>query len=167
MELKGKKYDGKRNHLNNLLKTHSFKYEKMNSSHFKECILLNDKWCSEKKKESEEFPNIECEGMVVREAFDNFEFLELTGGVIKIDGKITAFSIGQMLNSDTAVIHIEKADPLVRGMSQLINREFVRNAWSDATYINREQDMGHVGLRKAKMSYHPVRMEKKYNIMLK
>ena len=167
IELKGKKYDGKRNHLNYFFRMNTFSYEKMLNKHFAQCTELNEVWCKEKKRESELFPNIECEAEVVKEALDNFEALGLTGGVILIDGKIKAFSLGEKLTADTAVIHIEKADPSIRGLSQLINREFVRNEWSSYTYINREQDMGHPGLRKAKMSYHPVKLEKKFNIMLK
>lgn len=167
IELKGKRYDGKRNHLNYFLRTRTFSYQKMSKEHFAQCSELNDIWCKEKKRESELFPNIECEAEVVKEALANFSALGLTGGVILIDGKIKAFSIGEKLTADTAVIHIEKADPTIRGLSQLINREFVRNEWANFTYINREQDMGHPGLRKAKMSYHPVKLEKKFNIMLK
>jgi hypothetical protein len=167
IDLKGKKYDGKRNHLNYFLRTYSFSYEKMSKKHFEQCMELNDVWCKEKKRESELFPNIECEAEVVKEALANFDFLELTGGVILVNGKIKAFAIGEKLTEDTAVVHIEKADPSIRGLSQLINREFVRNEWSNFKYINREQDMGHPGLRKAKMSYHPVKLEKKFNIMLK
>jgi len=167
IDLKGRKYDGKRNHLNAFLKANSFIYERMDAFHVQECITLNDEWCLKRKRESEGFPNIECEGKVVEEALRSFEALGLTGGVIKMNGKTKAFSLGEKLNGDTAVIHIEKADPSVRGMAQLINREFVRRAWSSYTYINREQDMGHPGLRRAKESYHPVRLEKKFNIMLK
>ena len=167
IELRGKKYDGKRNHINHFLKTGTFEYETLRSDHVKECMELNDKWCAEKKKESEAFPNIECEGQVVNEVLNNYELLDITGGVIKVNGRIAAFSLGQRLNKDIAVIHIEKYDTEIRGLSQLINREFARHAWSDTQFIDREQDMGHLGLRKAKMSYHPVRMEKKFNISLK
>lgn len=166
-ELKGRRYDGKRNHINSFLRSNSFSYEKMDKTHVKECLELNEKWCLEKKRESEAFPNIECEGMVVKEVLENLEDLDAIGGIIRVDGKISAFSVGEMLNNDTAVIHIEKADPTIRGMSQLINREFVCNEWSSTTYINREQDMGHPGLRKAKSGYHPVRLEKKFNITMK
>jgi len=167
IELKGRKYDAKRNHLNAFLRSNSFSYERMGKAHIKECLELNEKWCLEKKMESEAFPNIECEGMVVKEVLENLDDLEATGGIITTNGKISAFSVGEMLNDDTAVIHIEKADPAIRGMSQLINREFARNEWSGTTYINREQDMGHPGLRKAKSSYHPVRLERKFNITIK
>lgn len=167
VELKGRKYDAKRNHLNYFLRNHSHSFEELSAIHVKECISLNEKWCSKNNKESESFPNIECEGEVVKEALENFEYLGLKGGIIKVRGKIIAFSVGQQLTEDTAVIHIEKADPEIRGAAQIINREFVKNTWADMQYINREQDMGHAGLRKAKLSYYPVKFEKKFNLMLK
>lgn len=166
-ELKGKRYDAKRNHINSFLKTNTFTYMKMAVEHVEECIKLNDKWCAEKTKESELFPNVECEGKVVREALENLGPLGLIGGVIIVNGSIKAFSLGEKPGTDTAVIHIEKADPEIRGMSQLINREFARNAWADTTYINREQDMGHPGLKKAKLSYHPCAFVKKYSLSFK
>ena len=73
-----------------------------------------------------------------------------------------AFSIGEKLNPDMAVIHIEKANTEYDGSFAIINQAFASNAWSDVTYINREEDMGIAGLRKAKESYNPVKMVRKY-----
>lgn len=164
-ELKGRRYDGKRNHINAFLKANSFVYESMNAGHIDECISLNDLWCRNKNRESEAFPNLECEADAVKEALLNKDFLDLTGGVLIAEGRMIAFSLGQKLTENTAVIHIEKSDPSIRGAAQLMNREFVRNEWAGSAYINREQDMGHPGLRKAKASYHPAEIRRKYNII--
>ena len=166
-ELKGRKYDGKRNHINAFLKSHSYVYEKMEKEHIGECIKLNDIWCESRKMENEEFPNLECEAEAVKESLLNKDFLELIGGVIIVNGKISAFSLGQKLTEDTAVIYIEKTDFALRGTAQLINRELARNEWANFAYINRGQDMGHPGLRRAKMSYHPTELKKKYNVRMK
>ena len=83
-----------------------------------------------------------------------------------LDGKIIAFTFGEQLNSDTAVIHVEKADPNIRGAYPAINQGFVAHEWSRMTYINREEDMGLEGLRKAKESYKPVKMIEKFNAKL-
>ncbi len=163
-ELKGRRYDAKRNHINAFLKSNTFTYEAMGKPHIEECLKLNEIWCKKKRSENEEFPNLECEADAVKEALLSKDFLGLSGGVLISNDKIIAFSLGQKLTADTAVIHIEKSDPSIRGAAQLMNREFVRNEWSDCVYINREQDIGHPGLRKAKMSYHPVELRKKYNI---
>ena len=83
-----------------------------------------------------------------------------------LDGKVIAFTFGEKLNSDTAVIHVEKADSNFRGIYAAINQNFVANEWSDMIYINREEDMGIDGLRKAKESYRPVKMVEKFTATL-
>ena len=83
-----------------------------------------------------------------------------------INDKVVAFTFGERLNSDTAVIHIEKADPNVRGIYAAINQNFVAHEWADMIYINREEDMGIEGLRKAKESYKPVKLIEKFNATL-
>ena len=84
-----------------------------------------------------------------------------------VDGRVTAFSIGEKLNRDTFVIHIEKADPDVRGLYAVINQLFAQNEGSAYNYINREQDLGDAGLKKAKESYHPASMIRKFKVGFK
>lgn len=100
----------------------------------------------------------------MREALTHFEELEYRGGAIEIDSRIEAFSLGEPLNTDTAVIHIEKANPEIPGLYAAMNQLFCQNAWSDMAYINREQDLGIEGLRKAKESYNPHHIAKKFTI---
>ena len=94
-----------------------------------------------------------------------FSPLGLSGGVVEVDGGVEAFSIGERLNPDTAVIHLEIANPRYDGLAQFINREFVKNEWAALKYINREQDMGIAGLRRAKMSYYPHHLVKKFIVL--
>ena len=112
-------------------------------------------------------PFIGYERAAIHEVFDNYEAFQLKGGVIRIDGRVVAFTFGEALNTDTAVIHVEKADPNVRGAYPAINQGFVEHAWSNMTYINREEDMGLPGLRKAKESYKPEKMIEKFNATVK
>jgi len=88
------------------------------------------------------------------------------GGAILIDGKVEAFTLGEPLNSDTVVIHIEKANPAFEGLYSVINQTFLESHWSGFTYVNREQDLGEDGLRKSKESYFPYRMINKYTLCL-
>jgi len=81
---------------------------------------------------------------------------------LRIDGKIQAFSLGELLNPEMAVIHIEKANTQYHGCYAMINQQFAEHCWKDVPYINREEDMGIPGLRQAKRSYHPVKMVEKY-----
>jgi hypothetical protein len=102
-------------------------------------------------------------GAIVQ-ALASFELLGLKGGVVKVGGRVEAFTLGGRLTADTAVIPIEIANPGLVGLAQWINREFVRREWLAFRYINREQDMGIEGLRRAKLSYQPAGLVKKYNL---
>jgi len=96
----------------------------------------------------------------------NFQALQLQGAVILINDQVQAFSCGELLNKDTVVIHLEKADPELRSLYAVINQEFTRQAWAGVPFINREQDLGEPGLRKAKLSYHPHHLVEKFRIRL-
>ena len=86
----------------------------------------------------------------------NYHELGLKGGILRVDGKIVAVSIGERLNSETFVVHIEKADTSYRGTYTAMCNEFVKHFATDVKYINREEDLGIEGLRKSKKSYNPV-----------
>jgi len=157
--LTGKKYSKKRNHINKLLKEHEFEYKSYTQEYYEQCIALQKRWIEEKGGMNEDF---EDELTVTKEAFDNLAELKLRCGLLFIDGKLEAFSIGEKF-LNMAVIHIEKANADIQGVFPLINREFVRNEWTDVEFINREEDMGLEGLRKSKMSYYPEFFIEKYD----
>jgi hypothetical protein len=156
--LKGKKYHAKRNHINRLLAEHTCEYRRYTGSDYNECIALQKKWIHCKDDSPEGCEELE----VIKRALLNLDRLGLKCGLLFADGELKAFSIGEAFG-DMAIIHIEKADPELRGAYALINREFVRNEWSKMKYINREEDMGIEGLRKAKLSYNPAFLLKKYD----
>ena len=93
---------------------------------------------------------------------ENRSFLDFVGIVVYVNDKLSAFTIGERMNQETAIIHIEKADTCINGLYAFINKTFVEQYFSDASFINREQDMGIEGLRKAKLSYHPEYLERKF-----
>jgi hypothetical protein len=84
-----------------------------------------------------------------------FEELGFSGGVLRVDGKVVAFTIGEAICEDTYVVHIEKAFADVEGAYTMINQQFVEHECMKYRYVNREEDTGAEGLRKAKLSYHP------------
>ena len=90
--------------------------------------------------------------------------LDLKGGILRIDGKIVAFTIGEPICPDTFVVHIEKAYADVPGAYTMINQQFVEHECMDYKYVNREDDAGSEGLRKAKLSYKPVFMVEKGHV---
>ena len=112
-----------------------------------------EKWC--KIRRCEDDMNLLSESEAVRESLVHFPVLKIDGGVILIDGKVEAFTLGELLNDQTAVVHIEKANPENPGLYAMINQQFCENCWREVFYINREQDLGEPGLRKAKLSYYP------------
>lgn len=163
-ELKGRKYHGKKNHINALKKTCEYEYLPVGKDNIDECIESVRAWCM--SHDCYKDPMLTAERKAIFEVLEHFDELELVGGAIKIDGKIEALTFGEMMNEDTAVIHVEKANADIRGIYPLINQEFCIRAWEKATYINREEDMGIEGLRKAKESYHPCHMVEKFIVTI-
>lgn len=159
--LKGKRYDGKRNRISKFERTTAYRFAKLGPDNVDGCRALLSEWFNGKGVMDS---GIRAEETAILAALGEFGALGLTGGVVEVEGKVQAFSIGEPLTRDTAVIHIEIANPAFPGLAQLINREFVRKEWSGFAFINREQDVGHPGLRKAKESYHPRHLVKKYNV---
>ena len=92
--------------------------------------------------------------------------LGLKGGLIRIDGVVKAFTVGEKKLPTMSQIHIEKADRDIDGLYQIINQQFAQRNCADTMYINREEDMGEEGMRKAKLSYYPDKMIEKYDAFL-
>ncbi len=162
--LAGKKLDGKRNHINKFKKLYSFEYEKLTTSNIPDCKDILEKWCLQRNYT--ESASLVAERKANLDLLDNYKRLELEGAVIKVDGVPQAFTVGEQLSSDTVVIHIEKANADIHGLYPLINQQFLANQWSHMEYVNREQDLGLEGLRKAKLSYNPVSFVEKYTVEL-
>ncbi len=163
-ELSGRDYSNKRNHINYFQRMYEYTYEPLTEENIAACVEVACEWCE--KYRCEDDMNLLEERGAVLSSLENFPLLRAQGGVIRVEGKIQAFSVGEMLNEQTLVVHVEKADPDIRGLYQLINREFVSHCCQEAIYVNREQDLGVPGLRRAKKSYHPDHMAKKYRLHL-
>jgi hypothetical protein len=118
-------------------------------------------------RQNDESVSLKLETAAAREALDLSDTLALQGVVVLVEGRVKGFSLGEKLNPTTSVCHFEKAAPFLEGLSQLVDREFNHLLFTECAFVNREQDLGEAGLREAKMSYHPVKMVKKYNICLK
>jgi uncharacterized protein len=160
IHLSGNKYHRKKNHLNQFIKKYAFEYRSLDAELVNRVLGMQQAWC--RIRECVEKPDLLAEDFAVSEALSHYEQLGYQGGAILIDSVVEAFSLGEPLNEDTAVIHIEKANPDIPGLYAAINQLFCLKVWSNMTFINREQDMGVEGLRKAKESYYPHHMVKKY-----
>ena len=164
IELKGRKYHRKRNHIKQFQEKYSYQYIPLTPEWIPQCLQLETEWCD--LRHCEASPGLLNESVAIKEAFTHFEELGVKGGAILINGKVEAFTLGDPLNSETVVIHIEKANPAYEGLYPTINQAFLENQWSGYTYVNREQDLGEEGLRKAKESYFPHHLVNKYVVTL-
>lgn len=160
ISLSGRKLHSKRNHLNYFFDNYDYEYRKVTEpTLLEECAQKAQEWIASKEKNKNPF-----ESGAMQTYFDNFFRFNQKGGVITINGNIAAMSFGERLNRDTALIQIELADDNYRGAYQAINKLFCQNEWNDCKYVNREEDMGIEGLRRAKTSYQPEFMVEKYII---
>ena len=159
--LSGKKLHGKRNHINRFEENYpDWQYESITNTNEEECARMAMKWCLENCADEEqnwEHDKIDESKLVVY-AIRNRETLGMKGGALRAGGDIVAITLGERLTEDTFVVHFEKAFPQIQGAYPMINREFVRNELEEYTYVNREEDLGDEGLRKAKLSYRPERI---------
>ncbi|MGI6175252.1 MAG: DUF2156 domain-containing protein [Christensenellales bacterium] len=164
IKLQGRRYHGKRNHVNKFMSCYEFEYIRLTSADMEACMRLYDTWAQIRGYGDEK--QVMNEKQAIYEALYNMEALNIKGGAFRIDGEIRAFTLGTQLNPHMAVVHVEKADERYSGIYAAINQQFVKNEWSDMRFINREEDMGIMGLRRAKLSYNPVRLVRKYNARL-
>lgn len=157
INLSGKKYHGKKNHINKFKRLYpDWQYEDITDENLEECIEMAYGWRKENDCDTDELKKVEF--CVSLNALKKLKELDLIGGLIRAEGKVVAITVGEALTHDTFVIHIEKAYADVDGAYPMINREFLAHHASDYMYVNREEDTGAEGLRKAKLSYKPVFM---------
>ena len=155
--LKGKKFQSKRNHINRFRNTYpDYEYTPITPDRIQECLDLEAEWCKVNNCDQQEGTGNERRALIY--ALHNFEALGLTGGILHVNSKIVAFTFGMPINHETFGVHVEKADTNIEGAYAMINYEFAEQY----IYINREEDLGIEGLRKAKLSYQPVTILEKY-----
>ncbi|MDR2611252.1 MAG: phosphatidylglycerol lysyltransferase domain-containing protein, partial [Clostridiales Family XIII bacterium] len=165
IELKGKKFHGKKNHLNYFLNNYDYEYTVLTEEMAPEAMAFMRAFNERKNlTDAHERELLEFEEQAMKDVFLNLSKVGYITGVIRIDGKIEALSIGGMLGKKTVTVHVEKANTEFRGLYQAINNEFCRHLPQNITLVNREEDMGIAGLRKAKLSYKPVKLVEKYII---
>lgn len=172
IKLAGRKYEKKRNEINSFKKHCIASFEKFYPRHIADALIMIDRWKDEKVNEKNLLNHHEVhyqyglihEAEASKCAIIFSEELGLTGAIITIDGKIEGITIGEPITSNTASILIEKTNNHFQGMPQFIYQQFCASDFSDIEYINAGEDWGIEGLRKAKMSYHPCFLAKKFII---
>ncbi|MDD2271441.1 MAG: phosphatidylglycerol lysyltransferase domain-containing protein [Desulfuromonadaceae bacterium] len=158
--LPGSRFHKKKNRVSYFTNRHEYTVSRFSREHIDGCLNVLNKWLDSSMDGAGSSLSMEMEA--ASEALKSSEALGLEGVVVIVNSSVAAFALGERLNRDTAVCHFEKADPFMEGLNQMVNREFARMLFQECTYVNREQDLGDMGLRSAKLSYHPVELIKKY-----
>ncbi|MCC8140736.1 MAG: phosphatidylglycerol lysyltransferase domain-containing protein [Lachnospiraceae bacterium] len=155
IRLSGKKYHGKKNHINQFKAQYpDWSYEPITDDNVEECFQMALRWRIENGCEAD--PEKNQEMCVSMNSLRLYKELGLKGGLLRAEGRIVAFTLGEPIgSSDAFVVHIEKAYADVRGAYPMINQQFLEHEVSAYRYVNREDDTGDEGLRRAKESYHP------------
>ncbi|HOX07512.1 MAG TPA: phosphatidylglycerol lysyltransferase domain-containing protein [Planctomycetota bacterium] len=163
-ELRGNRFHSKKNLINKFLRNHAFEYRRLTPDLLAPAKALAEHWCRLRCGPVGSLSRLETAAL--QEGLDRADALGLTVGLILVDGQVQALSLGERLSEDMAAIHFEKASPGIKGLGQLMAREFAAREFTGCRFFNREQDLGSAGLRRAKESYCPVKMVEKHVVSL-
>ena len=165
INLSGKKYHNQRNQISQFKRSYSWSYEDITPENIIDCMDIEEEWI--KQNISTHDSRINGELIAIEKAVRFYKELNLTGGIIKVNNKPIAFTLGEEINNDAFLVHFEKALAPYVGAYKVINQEFSANRLYNYKYVNREEDLGIEGLRKAKLSYHPSILMNKYSATLR
>lgn len=158
--LPGRRYQPKRNHINRFTAEYpDYHYEVLTRDRFGECMALEREWRRAHEGHTSELC---AEQRAMQRGFEHFEELGLLGGCIYVGERLVAFTFGSAVNDHTFDTHMEKADTEYDGAFTIINKLFAEHLPERFTLINREEDLGLEGLRRAKLSYHPAFLQHKF-----
>lgn len=161
IELKGKKYHGKKNHYNSFNKSYNFEIKVLdNEKVIKDCLTLLHKWHDEVAVTVDKEMLMEIDA--IKDLFSELHYFDLKSIAVYVDDDLAGFAVGEKVNDKMAVIHVERGEINYKGIYSFLNRIFLMESFFDLEYVNRQEDTGNEGLRKAKQSYHPIKMVKKY-----
>jgi hypothetical protein len=163
VELKGRSYSQKRAHIKVFDGKYSNAYAPLLEEDFDELIEFQNEWL-ERQMGRIASSVLDDENKAIMNVLQNWNDFPLFGACIRIDGRIAAYTIAEELSHDTIDIRFEKAFSEYEGIYQFLNKTFLSRQAKNYVWVNREEDMGDEGLRKAKSSYHPTRFEKKYMV---
>ncbi|CCO24796.1 DUF2156 domain-containing protein [Maridesulfovibrio hydrothermalis] len=164
IELRGNRFHKKKNLYRQFMKKYDYEYREITEDCVEEVLEMQLEWYRW-QEENNNSAALVAENEAIAKVLKEMDTIKnLTGGTLRIDNRIIAYTIAEALGDDTVVIHFEKGNTYFKGVYQAINQMFLENNASDRKFVNREQDLGEPGLRKAKMSYNPVDFMKKYEV---
>lgn len=163
VNLPGNKFHAKQNLLNQFQKGYIWHYQALDEDLVERVLLMQSQWCAWRDCESS--LELAAEDRVISKVLHSFgDFPNLLGGALLVDSHVVAFTVAEPLHSDTVLIHFEKGMGSYKGVYQAINREFLATQ-AGFSLVNREQDLGNEGLRRAKLSYNPISFIRKYELL--
>ena len=163
ISLSGNRLHKKKNLLNQFVKKYEFEYQPFGPMQIEHAVAMQEDWCTWRDCESSEV--LAAENRAILRVLDHWDDLgPILGGSLFVDQIIVAYTLAEPLTDDTLLIHFEKGCPDFKGVYQAINQMFLANAGRAYKWVNREQDLGSEGLRKAKLSYQPADFLKKSKI---
>ena len=164
-DLQGRAYQKKRNHINRFLQNYpNYTVEPITDDNTVEAVELLVRWYTGREL-ADPLADFHMEKAAIFKALRDRTALGIEGLLLRHNGQVLAMTMGSRLSADTFDIHFEKALDEADGAYPTINREFaryLRAKYPDVAYLDREDDMGLEGLRKAKLSYYPHHMIEKY-----
>ncbi|RJQ60971.1 MAG: DUF2156 domain-containing protein [Desulfobacteraceae bacterium] len=161
-ELTGRQFDAKRNQINRLHAKSGFRCEELRTEHIPDCFRVLEEWLAWRRSRHD--TDIAADGPATHEALKYLGRLPLKGEVIVVGNRVEAFSLNERLNRDTQVVQLEKATPRFGGIFAMIANQTAKRCADEIKWINRGQDLGIAGLRKAKRSFCPNHLIEKYRI---
>lgn len=163
IKLGGNRFHKKKNLLSQFLKTYDYDYHPLTADCIEEVLQMQLEWCQWREAECD--ATLEAENHAIARVVKNWDRLpNLLGGAIRVEGRMIAYTVAEALDDSMLVIHFEKGHTGFKGVYQAVNQMFLEHQGQNFEFVNREQDLGDDGLRKAKMSYNPTRFLKKCRI---
>ena len=163
-ELKGRKYQKKRNHINKFKELYpEYTVEPVSDGNLTQTRQMVEQWY-EARQQADPTADFHMERAAIFKALKHYKALEMEGLILKSGGQVLAMTLGSRLSETTFDVHFEKARADAEGAYPVINHEFaryLREKYPELQYLNREDDMGLEGLRKAKLSYYPHHLTEK------
>jgi len=165
VDLAGNRFHKKKNLLNQFKNKYDAEYLPFGPDMVNQAKGMQEDWCVWRDCEGND--TLAAENKAIAKVLDNWQQLSgVTGGALRVDNNLAAYTVAEVMPDNSLVIHFEKGCPDFKGSYQAINQMFLENDPSPCTLVNREQDLGDEGLRKAKLSYNPVDFVRKYQVML-
>lgn len=160
VQFRGRRFNGQRNHIHRFQRLYpDWRFEDITPDNLPELQAFFEAFAARYRKENE---TAQVEEQCVRDFLAHYLDYAPLGGVLRVGDRIVGFSAGEVVG-DTLIIHVEKADIAYDGVYQVLVNEFARRYVTESVqYINREEDVGDEGVRKSKLSYHPLRLLEKY-----